>query len=487
MRRTSRQLNRSLRRPGLTLIEMLVTVGLVAIVIVTVSQIFRVTADAAAVTEANASLIQKSRIINETLEREVGNLAPGSFLAIVAPPPLRQTREIKGGPTIPLDINTIAFAAHGNPDAYESFATDADPTTATLEPVTSSEALVYFGPGNAMTTNPVGVIQPMPLENAGLFTLDWPFVHRDILLVPKISSTPQEQAIDMTAHMSIGGIFNNQSGLLPRYANGEEDVIYSSDTVRANSETIAQIIMSKDWNTDLASNYPSITALWSRSLAPSTVALNPLFSNQKNFYRRSGATMMFGLANFRVEWTDGQPIDPIGPDGMRNTGDENLDTRWFGVRPDPDQVVSDADLDALTTYVNSSSAEGVPYYAFRRQDVTPRLDSALTIQEAQRLHASQQALSDIYRDKIEWPRGNNSVGTDQAMYRAIWRADTWQYRPKALRFTYRLYDENQRIKNVTEVDFDRDGDPDPDGVGVGVVKRQMVRMGREFSVVVPVP
>lgn len=478
MQRETRQLNPSLRRRGLTLLELLVTVGLVAIVIVSVAQVFSITSTAASATEANASLIKKSRNINKTLEDAVANMAPDCVLAISCAPPIRNTREVVSGPYIPLQHDAIAFAARGNPNQYVSFTDPTRPTAANPElgPAKSSEALIYFGMGDPLTQNPNGILQPIRLDSGNLFAPEWPFVHRAIVLLPEVApgtdaNWANSRLRDMTGQFAIGGLFNNTMALLPQYADGTIDAIVSSNTLRANTQTIAQIIMDKDWDTDLGTNNPSITGLWSHSQAPRTLFLNANFANRKDFYRRGGATFTFGLADFRVEWTDGRPIDPLGPDGLVDTRDENLNTRWFGIRPDPEQIVTAGDLNETV----ANSGPGVPFYAYRRHDTDPNQTLSDPLEE--------QALNDLYRDRIEWPR-DTDAGTQTAMYRAIWRADTWQYRPKALRFTYRLYDENQRIKNNVEVDFDRDGYADPD---FSLAKRQMVRMGREFSVVVPVP
>ncbi|HPF39814.1 MAG TPA: prepilin-type N-terminal cleavage/methylation domain-containing protein [Phycisphaerae bacterium] len=477
---------RSARNRGFTLVELLVTLGLVSIVIVSVSQIFRISSNATAVTAANASLIEKSRVVNETLESQVRNMADKGFLAINCPPPIRHDVEIRNGPTIPLQTDSLAFLGRGNPGEYESYTdptrpTAGSPTLEQLGPATSSEALVYFGMGDATTDNVTGVISTIQLETNFIRAANWPFIHRNILLLPELP--PSRDTTWVTRNMDslfvTGGILNNQAALPAQYAGGVTDIIYSSPTLRANVRTFAQLIMDKDWNTDLGTDYPSIASLWSPSVAPQTLTVNAAATNMRNFYRRSGATFTFGLADFRVEWTDGRPIDPIGADGLVSTGDENLNTRWFGIRPDPTVPVTQADLIDLTT-VNgpTDTTIGVPYYAYARHRtyVDPNLSSAEQLAE--------QAINDVFRDRIEWPRGNNA-GTAEAMYRAIWRSDTWEYRPKALRFTYRLYDENDRIKNNTEVDFNRDGDPDPDDPTFA--NMQITRMGREFSVVIPVP
>lgn len=79
----------------------------------------------------------------------------------------------------------------------------------------------------------------------------------------------------------------------------------------------------------------------------------------------------------------------------------------------------------------------------------------------------------------------SSVAPDvDAGYRAVWRIDNWQYRPKALRFTYRLYDAGLRLSADTTVDLNENGIADPDfAPSKAIVKR----LGQEFSIVVALP
>jgi hypothetical protein len=180
------------------------------------------------------------------------------------------------------------------------------------------------------------------------------------------------------------------------------------------------------------------------------------------------------VADFRVEWTDGG-VDLLGADLDPNTPDDG-GTRWFGLRPDPTDL-SGAEVDNIT------SGAPMRHIAVQRQDAFIYIDPTLTPEAQADVQAAEQALNDVYRDKVEWsPDGN--AGTTTAAYRAIWRGDTWQYRPKALRISYRLYDDNDRLRQSGETDFNRDGEADSDGV---LPKRQVLRAGREFSVVVRVP
>jgi hypothetical protein len=91
---------------------------------------------------------------------------------------------------------------------------------------------------------------------------------------------------------------------------------------------------------------------------------------------------------------------------------------------------------------------------------------------------------DVFLNKIEWAKTGNDSPDVQAAYRAVWRADTWQYRPKALRFTYRIFDAQNRLKQITSIDLNDDGKPDTDPSGRAY---SMARYGQEFSIVVPIP
>jgi len=468
------------RRRALTLIELMVTVVLVGIVIVSVAQIFRITSDAAKKVEANAELIQRSRDLNDRLEDQAGKLAPDSLLVINSPTPIEFTREVVNGPFIPQRRDGLVLVTHGNIDEYESFIDVTAPTNANpnpdLAPARSSEAIVYFGPGTPLEdgTGGFGLPQALPIDQQAsqLTAREWMFLHRAILLLDEIdpNSDPTWNPPTMDAVVTGGGPLNNPNGgLIGLYSQGQMDAIVSGPTLRANAETVARIVMSRDLATDLLTATPSILPLWSPSWAPRSVTLDPDLANRRDFYRKSGATFMPRLADFRVEWTDGG-VDLLGPDLQPNTGDEG-GTRWFGLRPDPTDITG-ADVDSITN--------GAPmkHLAMRRQDAY--INPALTPEA----HAAEQALNDVYRDKIEWSRDDSSA-TTTAAYRAIWRGDTWQYRPRALRITYRLYDDNDRLRQTTEVDFNRNGEADPDGPLLA--KRKVLRAGREFSVVVRVP
>ena len=482
MRTGSRQLSGSPRR-ALTVIELMVTVALVGIVLVSVSQIFRITSDAAKQVEANAEVVQRARDMNDRLENELGNLASDSLLVINCPTPIAFTREFGGGPFVPLHRDSVVLLTRGNVGEYESFVDPTGPTTANpdpeLGPARSSEAIVYLGPGTPLEDSPSGLPQPLPIDQATsqLTAREWMFLHRVILLIDEVNpdSAATWNPPTMDAAVTPGGPLNNTNGgLLGLFAQGQMDAIVSGATLRANVDTVSRIVLSRDLATDLLTDTPSIQPLWSPSWAPKSVTLDPDLSHRRDYYRKAGATFMPRLADFRVEWTDGG-VDLVGADGIPDSGDEG-GTRWFGLRPERGSL-SAGDVDNITSGV------AMRYEAVRRQDVDETLLVLPNGQPDLVAQAAERAIRPAY-EEIEWPTGGQPGASTTAAYRAIWRGDTWQSRPRALRFTYRLYDANERLRQATEVDFNRNGQPDPDGV---LPSRQVQRAGREFSVVVRVP
>lgn len=469
---------RALRlRRAFTLVEVLVTIVLLIVVMAAVIQIFTISSDAAARTSANSEVNAKAATVREGLTDQVGKISPG-LLIIDSPTPTTGRRETQDGfQLVQSRQDRLVFLVTGDVDEFQSFTdpTRANPNGAFIdqEPRTAScsEALVYFGPGIPLTiaepVAPIPLADDLDFNSVKLTTSEWVFLHRTIMLMTNrdASSDPAWVPTTMTQVTAAGGMLNG-GPLRSEFINGSMDAIVgdAGSNYPATARTFAALIMRKNLDaSDLLSENPSIAALWQPSYAPRTATLqNPALLN---YYSRGGASFVPGLADFRIEWTDGGPIDSVAGD---------LRTRWFGLRPDPTVNVSNAMLNSLA----GGSPPVIPNYAVRRQDYSTdtRADAAVAFGIA----AGSQ-------NKIEWSRNGNLSGNDSA-YRAIWRGDTWQYRPKALRFTYRIYDAGNRLKQTTEIDLDEDGDFDPDEAPPNDSQRRlMMRWGRTFSVVVPVP
>jgi len=470
---------------GFTLVELLVVVTLLVVTVAAASQLFTISSDATVRTQANSEVIQRSRQVNQRLEDQVGKVAHESLLIINSPPPIIGVSETKESLSWPMRWDSVVLVTRGDNDEYESIADRrrgnfVDPM---LSPATSSEAIVYFGPGLPLTTEPNSLVSPLLLNDPQLTAKEWIFLHRSILLlledrndIPTGSFDPSLQIPRISDQLMPGGIFNNPTigTLLGVYRDNSIDVLVSDENLPASAASVSDIMLQKDLFGDLLTNNPSIAPLWQPSWAPRTARVEFNFRNARDFYTRSGSNFMPGLADFRVEWTDGG-VDEFGPDLVPNTGDEG-GTRWFGLREFPLPIVDNADITNVTNRINPIGWENV---AIMRSDTSLYADGA----------ADYAA--------VEWsqfgfnPAVGNFNAQQNAAYRAIWRGDTWDLRPKALRFTYRLYDDGNRLKQNMPVDLDRDGDFDPDDNGfpnqADVNRRELVRFGREFSVVVKVP
>ncbi len=459
---------------GFTLVELLVSIALLIVTMAALSQVFTIASDVTSRTTAHSELLAASAAFRETASDQLSKLSPDGLLIIESPPPApTPRREVQEGLLfLRPRHDRLVFLTHGDIDEYQSF-TDprrGDPSNPAGATAAASQALVYLGPGTPLTEtdNP---LQPRPLaDDANLLSRtltasEWVFLHRSILLMLEDVNPPDPNWNPPTMdNLTAPGGMLDGGPLRAEFLQGEMDAIVSGNNRVANARSFAQLILGKALdNTDLLSADPSIASLWTPSRAPRSATMNNF--NNRDYYTRGGSSFIPGLADFRIQWTDGRSIDSLGPDGVAATGDEG-GTVWFGLRPDPTFIVNNSDI----------TTGQVPNIAYRRQDFdqapnTPTPDEA----EAFGIATGSQ-------NRIEWTPTN---GADvNAAYRAIWRADTWRFRPKALRFTYRLYDTGNRLKQTTEIDLDEDGDADPDGPAPPAI---ITRFGRPFSIVVQLP
>lgn len=463
---------------GFTLIEILVTAALLTIAMAAVIQIFTITSDAAAKTSANSDVVRKAAAVREAITAELSRMAPG-FLVIQSPEPTPVRSEIDGDLRfMRLRHDRLVFLTHGEVDAYQSFT---DPTRGgpfapgVRKTASSPEALVYFGPGTPLIDGAAAPVDDTlnPFSQT-LSASQWIFQHRAILLIDKLNpgSNPTWLPPVMNNVVSAGGMLDH-GNLLTNLVTGSMDAIRSDTTangLRATAQTFISLIQRKPLDgTDLLSASPSIESLWTPSVAPAQVSLENV--TLTNYYTRAGSNFIPGLADFRIEWTDGG-VD-VGADNTLNTADDH--TRWFGLRPDPNSVITNTDIDNML----ADNAPALPYVASRRQDYVND-----TTYEA----AGVFGIAAGTQNKVEWSRNGAASGLDSA-YRAIWRPETWDHRPKALRFTYRIYDPDNRLKQSEDIDLNENGDFDPDDASAFVDndRRQLTRYGRTFSFVVPLP
>ncbi len=432
-----------------TVIELLVSVGVLVVAIFALATVFDISSETTGRTVAHAELLEASAAVRQRITDQLSKIQPG-LLIIESPAPTQARQEIQGGERLfRLRHDRIVFLARGGPGEFQSCT---DPTCGTpalpdREPAASREALVYFGPGIPLSNTPALLERRFDSAAVQLPAAEWAMAHRAILLLLDDPNHPGWTPPDMsvlTGGLLAGGRLNDP--VTSNIYQGRMDAVRSSATHLAQGRTLIQIIAEMNPATQLLTATPAIAGLLDPNLVPTTVSLDP--GMPLDYYMHGGFTLQPRLADFRVEWTDGQT----------NNGVPDYGTRWFGLRPYWDSPLNNVDA--------------VQQKAQRRQDAPYAADAF-------------PAELDAFREKIEWSNPSGGTAAADAAYRAIWRADTWDYRPKALRFTYRIYDAGNRLKQPMYLDLDEDGVLDRDEAASW--PDLVTRFGQEFSFVVPVP
>lgn len=453
-----------------TIIELLVTMALLVVTIVAVGEVFDISAETAGRTAAHVEVMAASAALQQHLTELLSKIEPG-LLVIESPEPTLARADIPGGPKYyRLRHDRLVFVASGSPGEFQSFTdpTRGTPDEPTWAPVQSSQALIYFGPGVPLndTGDPK---RPRWLddENFALAASEWVFAHRPVLFALDQPNVPgwSLTGFDMRVFTDSGGMLDG-GDLEDGYEEGWMDVVVSSPNTRADAAAFLDRVLDVPRANLLVRN-ARIAALWEPSWCPTSVTFDD--PADRDHYTRNGFTFLPRVADFRIEWTDGRSVDPANGDYR---------TRWFGLRPDRD---SSPDLSSPPGSINAS----VDYIPVRRQDIPY---DAATDTYADTTPAEEDAfgLGPDGTNKIEWSYPASPTADQLAAYRAIWRADTWQFRPKALRFTYRIYDAGNRLRHTTQVDLDEDGIPDADPADTSR-PAIVTRWGETFSVVLPIP
>jgi hypothetical protein len=437
---------------------LLVSMGVLIVAIFALASVFDMSSETTGRTVAHAEVLEASAAVQQRVTDQLSKIEPG-LLIIDSPAPTSARSEISGSQQIfRLRHDRLVFVAMGASNGFQSFTdpirgTPADPTK---EPASSREALIYLGPGIPLSdTLP---LQERPFDDSTTIRLtaaEWVFAHRAILLLTDNPNHAGWSPPDMTGLVGGGGLMNGGTlaAALPDIRSGKMDAIVSSAAYRANGQAIIDAMNAKT-AADLVSPTATFAGLWDPNLTPTSASLN---SADGDYYTHSGFMLQPRLADFRIEWTDGRD----------NAGAPDYGVRWFGLRPD---WVAPLPTDGS----GNVQADLIQYRAMCRFNYTS--SSPVTQQD--------QNERDAFQTKIEWATVSNGNPDAQAAYRAVWRADTWQYRPKALRFTYRIYDAQSRLKQMTSIDLNDDGKPDTDPSGKAY---SVARYGQEFSIVVPIP
>ena len=440
--------------------------GILTATMIAIAAVFSISSDAAGRTEAHAEVLEASAAFQQTVADELSRIAPEGLLIIESPPPTLVRAEVPDGPQVfRLRHDRLVFiTSKGTEGAYQSFTdpTRGEPGPTDVEtrrtPASSAEALIYYGPGIPVAGNGTAMGIRKPFDDTGILPAsEWVFAHRAILLMldPPNPAIPGWTPPDMTAFDT--GLLTNSAAIF----EGRMDALVSSAADLATPATLA----AKLAGLSLATPPARLMDLWQPNLTPITTSLTD--STDADYFTRSGFTFQPRMVDFRIEWTDGRRVDPNGPDDDPATAaDNDWRTRWFGLAPDPSVVPNLSNLNALGYQSRMRGTIG----AGNLSNPNPNNPD------------NPAAETSVFANDIEWSQFGIAADAS-ANYRAVWRKDSWQFRPKALRFTYRIYDATRRLKQPTTVDFNEDGVADPNPANPFIV----TRYGQEFSIVVPLP
>lgn len=487
------------RRSAFTLVELMVSMGLLLLAMLTVAGIFHLSSDAAGQTAAHGRLLDASAAVSQRLGGDISRIVPG-LLIIESPPPTRARAEVKGEAKYfrLRHDRLVFFASYGAEGAFESYSdptvgTPADPTRA---PATGSEALVYFGPGIPVRGDgtAAGEVMAFDDESIALSASEWVYLHRAILLLPDYVAAEHPDWNAPVGPSTVARAFTGATGMfaggtlvanLREFYEGYMDAVIPDGAggLDASAATLlsflgAQIAAPAGFQAMFHENPgpADARAMWEPSLAPITA--NFADPTDADYFIRSGATLMQGMADVRIEWTDGRRIDPLGPDDTPNTGDEDLRTRWYGLAPTPLSVDASNEPDL-------SDPDGLRYMARLRGRPGPGNPSDPNdAGDGLGNPDNDPAATAAFFDRIEGSWQFLSSGVN-ARYRAVWAGtDYTLYRPKALRISYRIYGKGARLRLSTTLDLNEDGVTDTDTSGAPLMA---TRIGQDFSIVLPVP
>jgi hypothetical protein len=431
---------------------------LLAAIIFAVSQIFTISSDAANRTNAHSEIIEAAAAIHQQLTADLSKIAAPTglgLLIIESPTPTLARVETTSGPRyFRLRQDRLVFVASGNANEYQSFTHRwaASYVGEDRAPPAGSQALLYFGPGIPVSREGT----PLPFDDnvVALAASQWSFVRRAIVLLNQIPPDTDATWTPLTMASFNTGMLTN-GPIDPGFYNNTYDAIVSGGGLNADANTLLTLIAGKVFPSNINSN--PIASVWQPNLSPITASLrDPLAAD---YYTKSAFTFQPRLADFRIEWTDGRRVDPVNG---------NFNTRWFGLAPDPTQTVDFTNPDSLKF---QARMRGVASAA------NPSNPNAIANPDNPPTETADFA-------HIEWsPTGVTS--DPNAQYRAIWRgADYDNYKPRALRFTFRLYDAGNRLKfNNSTLDLNEDGVADVSGARTVTA----ARYGQEFSFVIQLP
>jgi len=493
---------------GFTLIEALVSTALIVVLFIAVGQAFSIASQANGRIVAHAELIETAAAFESAVRDKLSMLRPG-LLIIMSPDPLgsggaylglRQDTPI-GPAAVPLRHDRLVFIAQSEGPAFESVTDVNNPSatnvnndlastngvagyeTDTGRRFTSSQALIYFGPsfpdGRKLAPSTVGGFPSAGLDGS-LTGRDWILSQRVLLLgVPGVASLATPSFAPYSAFLP-SPLTPPYFGIYPLsgFNAGSPGTIYRGES-DAVTETAEQLMERIEFQLGPFGG-GAIGGLTDCNFAPTEVTMDltqDSFPSGPFYTGRNAFGFLPRVADLRIEWTDGSAVLPTnvytGAGAPLGAYQAQLPlTQWYGQPRD----TGGGSPNWKPPGIPPPPPEG---------DVCPKQLWLSMFDGAQTRPESSNAAFGIISNagQIEF-QGPPAVPVNQGgplAYAAIWKNSTWQFRPKALRFTFRVYDSQDRTSSEEIVNTTPWFDPatlTPDPVR---------RWGQEFSFVVPVP
>ncbi len=402
------------RPRGFTLIEALVAVALMLAVMLAIARVFEMTSLASGRTIGQSETVEAAAAFEQAVRTQISRIksdSPDSLLLIESPTPLIDMPEtLDGAPVFSLRHDRIVFIAqHNEAEGFRSLTDRSIPSNnppigpgagQNRQAYSSPEALIYFGPGD-----PDG----RGLPNAP--AKDWLLSQRIVLLGarPLALATPRFTSFSNDVPPPQYPIFPGLSVYPALLRCGVDAVQETSD------ELVTRIAFNP---------INSSPGLWDLTVCPSSVTVTD--PADPIYYGRAAFNLLPRIADLRIEWTDGSAVDPRPAAGG---GLLNPSTQWFG---------QNRDTVGVRGFLRPRDPAGPSGDVCSKREWLWEFDPVPP--------------GPILPDSAPTAYGHPVVGTVGEIetegvnaYRAVWNRATWAFRPKALRFTFRVYDSQNHL------------------------------------------
>jgi type II secretory pathway pseudopilin PulG len=360
---------RSHLRRGFTIIELVVSVGIVVLLIFSVGIVFRSTSRSVGVSQSVMELLSNSAAIQQQMEADINGLNKNGFLVI------RSGTFTDPTTNITRRCDMISFLASGTFQHRTGSTTASSPFT---DSTTAPNGFVWWGQlalaqgsgAGASPTNPRVFLNadqtyhvPLTQVPTGLSETDYTLGRSVILLVPKSASgnneSPNGTSIaaypnNFTLSPNLAAIdyaAGTGSGAVPAVASGESnaDITQSRvDAAQTNPFQIMAFLQQAVTTRDtIGGRYEADHYCYRRAALRSPYDTEMVTSGVPNFvngYFRTHTIALQGVPTFAVEWTDGSvytsanDLDPTNYTAATGAGNNKIGsdspllgtTRWYG-------------------------------------------------------------------------------------------------------------------------------------------------------------